>query len=351
MEIVAAAHVDSPFHFAFAEPVAMPDPLLVIEKAGAGYGQRRILQGIDLTLRPGARIGLLGRNGAGKSTLVKLLAGELALLAGERKEAKTLTIGYFAQHQLEQLRPDETPLQHLTRLEPNTPEQVLRDYLGGFDFGGELATRLVGPFSGGEKSRLALALLIRTRPNLLLLDEPTNHLDLEMREALNFALQDFEGGVVLVSHDRHLLRTCSDELWLVADGGIQSFDGDLDDYAAWLAAQRAEEKTPAAEAVAQKAERKQARAEAAAARQALLAERRRWQKEIDKLDRNLAAWNGERAEIDARLADPACYAADADRAALEAMLKRQAALAADIEAAEEAWLAAHAELDACGIPD
>ncbi len=351
MEIVAAAHVDSPFHFAFAEPPSMPDPLLVIEKAAAGYGHRRILNDVTLTLRPGARIGLLGRNGAGKSTLVKLLAGALAMQNGERKEAKTLTIGYFAQHQLEQLRPDETPLQHLTRLEPNTPEQVLRDYLGGFDFGGELATRLVGPFSGGEKSRLALALLIRTRPNLLLLDEPTNHLDLEMREALTFALQDFDGGVVLVSHDRHLLRTCADELWLVADGGIAPFDGDLDDYAAWLAEQRVKAKAPDPEAVAQKAERKQARAEQAAARQALLSERRRWQREIDRLDRQLTTWNAEKDELDSRLANPAYYAPDADRAALENLLKRQAALAADIEAAEEAWLAAHAALDACDIPD
>ncbi|TXG94930.1 MAG: ATP-binding cassette domain-containing protein, partial [Rhodocyclaceae bacterium] len=184
MEIVAAAHVDSPFHFSFREPAALPDPLLTIEKAAAGYADRSILQNVSLTLRPGCRIGLLGRNGAGKSTLVKLLAGAIAQPSGERKEAKALNIGYFAQHQLEQLRPDESPLQHLARLEPTTPEQELRDYLGGFDFRGDMATRAVEPFSGGEKSRLALALLIRTKPNLLLLDEPTNPLDLEMREAL-----------------------------------------------------------------------------------------------------------------------------------------------------------------------
>ena len=350
MEVIAAAHVDSPFHFCFAEAAALPDPLLVVEHASAGYGDRRILDDITLTLRPGERIGLLGRNGAGKSTLVKLLAGALPMPRGERKEAKALNIGYFAQHQLEQLRPDESPLQHLTRLEPTTPEQELRDYLGGFDFGGE-KSRLVGPFSGGEKSRLALAILIRSKPNLLLLDEPTNHLDLDMREALTFALQDFEGGVVLVSHDRHLLRTCADELLLVADGKITPFDGDLDDYAAWLSAQRNEERAPTPDVVAQKAERKQARAEQAAARQALLAQRRTLQKEIDRLDRHLAAWHGEKSDLDHRLADPACYAADADRSALESMLKRQAALAADIEAAEERWLEAHSALEACESPD
>ncbi|MGV0975159.1 MAG: ATP-binding cassette domain-containing protein, partial [Azonexus sp.] len=184
MEIVAAAHVDSPFHFTFRKPSALPDPLLSIEKASAGYVDRSILDNISMTLRPGCRIGLLGRNGAGKSTLIKLLAGAIEQHGGLRKEAKALNIGYFAQHQLEQLRPDESPLQHLARLEPTTPEQELRDYLGGFDFRGDMASRAIEPFSGGEKSRLALALLIRTKPNLLLLDEPTNHLDLEMREAL-----------------------------------------------------------------------------------------------------------------------------------------------------------------------
>ena len=255
MEMVAAAHVDSPFHFAFRQPTALPDPLLTIEKASAGYADHKIIDHVTLTLRPGCRIGLLGRNGAGKSTLIKLLAGTIAQQGGERKEAKALNIGYFAQHQLEQLRPDESPLQHLVRLDPTATEQELRDYIGGFDFRGDMATRAIEPFSGGEKSRLALALLIRTRPNLLLLDEPTNHLDLEMREALTFAMQDFEGGVVFVSHDRHLLRTCADELLLVADGKVSEFDGDLDDYAAWLAAQRNAEKAPEPDVAAEKTER------------------------------------------------------------------------------------------------
>ncbi|MBS1197436.1 MAG: transporter related protein [Proteobacteria bacterium] len=344
METVAAAHVDSPFHFSLLEPVALPDPLLVIDNAAAGYGDKAVLANLFLTLRPGQRIGLLGRNGAGKSTLIKLLANILGLQGGERKEAKALNVGYFAQHQLEQLRPDESPLQHLLRLEPTTPEQDHRNYLGGFGFGGDMATRQVAPFSGGEKSRLALALLIRTRPNLLLLDEPTNHLDLEMREALNFALQEFDGGVVLVSHDRHLLRTCTDELLLVADSRVAPFDGDLDDYAAWLAAQRAQQRQTEPES---KAERKQARAEQAATRQVLLAQRRKLQKEIDRLEHQLADWHKEKNALDAQLADPACYGADADRNALETMLKRQAGLATEIENAEEHWLQAHETLEAC----
>ncbi len=345
MEIVAAAHVDSPFHFAFRTPESLPDPLLVIEHAHAGYAERTILQDVTLTLRPGCRIGLLGRNGAGKSTLVKLLAGNLGHAGGERKEAKALNIGYFAQHQLEQLRPDESPLQHMQRLEPLTPEQELRDYLGGFDFRGEMATRPVGPFSGGEKSRLALALLIRTRPNLLLLDEPTNHLDLEMREALTFALQEFEGGMVLVSHDRHLLRTCADELWLVSEGSVTPFDGDLDDYAGWLAMQRSAEKEPEPDAVAEKAERLQQRAEAKANRQTLLAERRKLTKEIEKLDKQLAGWHTEKSALEAQFADPDFYVA-VDREKSEEMHHRAGWLAEQIDTAEMAWLELNEALEA-----
>ena len=349
METVAAAHVDSPFQFAFRPPLALPDPLLSIENGIAGYVDRAILEQVTLTLRPGCRIGLLGRNGAGKSTLVKLLADALPMSGGERKAAKALNIGYFAQHQLEQLRPDESPLQHLTRLEPTTPEQELRDYLGGFDFRGDMATRTVEPFSGGEKSRLALALLIRTRPNLLLLDEPTNHLDLEMREALTFALQDFEGGVVVVSHDRHLLRTCTDELLLVADGRAVPFDGDLDGYAAWLAAQRNAARAPEPDAAADKAERKQKRAEEASNRQALLARRRPLLKEIEQLEKKMAQWNEEKAALDAQLADPALYAA-VDRRQGEELHRQSARLADDLAAAEERWLLAQDELDALPTP-
>jgi len=202
MERISAAHVDTPFDFEFAEPVRSPDPQLVLDRVSAGYGTRAVLGAIELSLRPGARIGLLGPNGAGKSTLIKLLAGELAPISGLRTEGKGLAIGYFAQHQLEQLRSDESPLWHLIRQEPRTKEQLLRDYLGGFDFRGDMVHAKVALFSGGEKSRLALALLVRRRPNLLLLDEPTNHLDLEMRHALTRALAQYEGSLVLVSHDR-----------------------------------------------------------------------------------------------------------------------------------------------------
>ena len=344
MEMVAAAHVDSPFHFSFREPSALPDPLLTIDKAAAGYGERRILENINLTLRPGCRIGLLGRNGAGKSTLVKLLAGSIQQQGGERKEAKALNIGYFAQHQLEQLRPDESPLQHLARLEPTVPEQELRDYIGGFDFRGDMATRAIEPFSGGEKSRLALALLIRTKPNLLLLDEPTNHLDLEMREALTFALQDYEGGVVFVSHDRHLLRTCADELLLVADGKVTEFDGDLDDYAAWLAAQRSAEKAAEPDVAAEKSERLALRADAKANRQALLAQRRPLLKEIEQLERKLAKWNEEKAALEVSFADPAFYTS-VDRVKSEEMHKQAALLGEQIEEAEMRWLEVHEVLE------
>jgi ATP-binding cassette subfamily F protein 3 len=348
MEIVAAAHVDSPFHFDFRVPENLPDPLLAIEKMAAGYVDRRILHNVSLTLRPGCRLGLLGRNGAGKSTLVKLLAGGIAGEGGERKEAKALNIGYFAQHQLEQLRPDESPLQHLQRLEPLTPEQELRDYLGGFDFRGDMATRAVAPFSGGEKSRLALALLIRTKPNLLLLDEPTNHLDLDMREALTFALQDYEGGVVLVSHDRHLLRTCADELLLVADGAVTPFDGDLDDYAAWLAAQRSADKAPEPDVAAEKAERLQQRADARANRQALQQERRKLTKEIEQIDRQLAKWHEEKSALDSQLANPDFYN---DRARAEEVSRRATQLGEDIAASEERWLELHEALDALPQPE
>ena len=348
MKTVAAAHVDSPFHFSFRQSNALPDPLLTIEKASAGYVDRNILENITLTLRPGCRIGLLGRNGAGKSTLIKLLAGAIEQQGGQRKEAKALNLGYFAQHQLEQLRPDESPLQHLARLEPTTPEQELRDYLGGFDFRGDMASRAIEPFSGGEKSRLALALLIRTKPNLLLLDEPTNHLDLEMREALTFALQDYEGGMVFVSHDRHLLRTCADELLLVADGKASEFDGDLDDYAAWLAVRRTAEKAPEPDAGVEKSERLQQRADTRSSRQALLAKRRPLVKEIEQIERRLAGWNAEKAALEGRFADPDFYVT-VDRQKSEEIHRQAALLGERIDAAEMRWLEVHEALE--GLPD
>ncbi|NOT14015.1 MAG: ATP-binding cassette domain-containing protein, partial [Methylotenera sp.] len=238
MEMISAAHVDSQISFEFRAPIAAPDPLLVLDDMCVGYGDKPLISHIELAIRPNERIGLLGKNGAGKTTLIKLLARELAAQSGKRVEGKDLNIGYFAQHQLEQLRPEESPLQHMMKLDSLTREQEHLNYLGGFDFKGDMARAPCANFSGGEKSRLALALLIWTRPNLLLLDEPTNHLDLEMRHALTLALQDFEGGVILVSHDRALLRATCDQFILVADGKAQPFDGDLEDYSQWLNVQR-----------------------------------------------------------------------------------------------------------------
>ncbi|MBI4995603.1 MAG: ATP-binding cassette domain-containing protein [Rhodocyclales bacterium] len=346
MEEIAVAHVDTPFSFRFAEPAGMSDPLLQLDLASVGYGEAAILERLALTLRPGGRVGLLGRNGAGKSTLVKLLAGELKPLSGERREGRNLKIGYFAQHQVEQLRPDESPLQHLIRAEPMTREQELRDYLGGFDFRGDMVSAPCGRFSGGEKARLVLALLIRHRPNLLLLDEPTNHLDLEMREALTLALQETEAAVVVVSHDRHLLRTTCDELWLVADGRATPFDGDLDDYAAWLAKQRSADRASEPDKAADKEARQAARQASEAAKKSAVAARRTLTKEAEKLEKQIAQWQSEKAQLDEQLADPAIYA---DREKLTGLLKRQAELAGLIDPAELRWLEIHEALEGLAV--
>lgn len=344
MELISAAHVDSPFSFAFRDMRSAPDPLLVVDDVSAGYNNIAVLKHIVLTIRPGERLGLLGRNGAGKSTLIKLLAGNLKPLHGKRIEGKELNIGYFAQHQLEQLRPDESPLQHMLRLDPQTREQEHRNYLGGFDFRGDMASTPCGPFSGGEKSRLALALLIWTRPNLLLLDEPTNHLDLEMRHALTLALQDYEGGVVIVSHDRAMLRATCDKFVLVAEGLAQNFEGDLDDYRDWLTEQRTKEKALEEKQTEQPA-RKNDRAQSKAERQARILERRPLIKETEQLEAKMAVWQKEKDLCDARLADPILYA-ETDKTQLQTLLKQQAVLTQSIEQAEECWLELHEQLEA-----
>ena len=238
MALIAPAHVDTPFSFKFAEPDVLPGFLMRIDGVSAGYGDVKILDKVNLSLLPGERIGLLGLNGAGKSTLIKLIAGELEPMQGRLETAKDLKVGYFAQHQLEQLDADASALLHLQRIDENATEKAMRSYLGGFNFHGDKVLTPVGPFSGGEKARLVLALLIWQKPNLLLLDEPTNHLDLEMRLALNQALQDFVGSVILVSHDRHLLRTVCDDLLLVDAGKVQTFKDEVDDYPRWLAERR-----------------------------------------------------------------------------------------------------------------
>ncbi|HEX2796083.1 MAG TPA: ATP-binding cassette domain-containing protein, partial [Immundisolibacter sp.] len=275
MEELAPIHATAAFSFEFRDPERAPNPLLVLEDAVAGYppeapgGKAKvILSRLNLILQAEQRIGLLGVNGAGKSTLIKTLVGELPPLAGSVNLNKGLSIGYFAQHQIEMLRLDQTPLWHLAKLAPNVREQQLRSFLGGFNFIGEMATTKVDTFSGGEKARLVLALIVWQRPNLLVLDEPTNHLDLETREALTVALAQFEGTLVLVSHDRHLLRATTEEFMIVADGSLKTFDGDLDDYRDWLFKTKLGKRTDAATAPAP-VDRKEQKRHSAAARQHL----------------------------------------------------------------------------------
>ncbi|MBP6108114.1 MAG: ATP-binding cassette domain-containing protein [Steroidobacteraceae bacterium] len=349
LEHIAAAHVDSSFDFEFPEPRRAPDPLLTLEDAALGYGNHAVVCNLQLSLRPGTRLGLLGPNGAGKSTLIKSLAGGQPLLAGRRVEGYGLETGYFAQHQVEQLRGDESPLHHLLRQDPGAREQDLRNFLGGFDFRGEMADAPVEPFSGGEKSRLALALLVRKRPNLLLLDEPTNHLDLEMRHALTRALAGYDGSLVLVSHDRALLRTVCDSFMLVADGRAVPFDGDLEDYLVWLTARR--ESAPQDAAVAgsagSKENRRTQRETAAAERQLKLVRRRPLLKESTQLEARMARLEPERKELEAKLADTAYYARTPS-AEVQATSRRCAEVIAELGDVEERWLEVHAELEVIG---
>ncbi|OYY49459.1 MAG: ABC transporter ATP-binding protein [Methylophilales bacterium 28-44-11] len=345
MEMISAAHVDSQFNFEFRAPVSAPDPLLVLDDVDVGYGKSPILNQVAFTIRPGERVGLLGKNGAGKSTLIKLLAAELAPLSGKRVEGKDLNIGYFAQHQLEQLRPNESPLQHMLRLDPTTREQEHLNYLGGFDFKGEMARSPCTNFSGGEKSRLALALLIWTRPNLLLLDEPTNHLDLEMRHALTMALQDYQGGVILVSHDRALLRASCDRFVLVADAKAELFDGDLEDYKAWLATSKVQENAPK---IVEKSLKKNDYAQNKADRQARILARRPLLKTLTQLDAVLLAYHSEKQDLDTKAMDAALYEPE-QKQALQQHLKRHAELTGLIEEAEFKWLELHEALEA--IPE
>jgi ATP-binding cassette subfamily F protein 3 len=346
---IMAAHIDTPFSFSFPEPSGFSDPLLLLDDAKVGYGDTVIFEKLRFTLRPDSRIGLLGRNGAGKSTLMKLLAGELQPQAGEREEGRNLKLGYFAQHQLEQLRPAESPLWHMIKQEPRTREQDLRGYLGGFDFRGDMVDAPCGRFSGGEKTRLALALMIRTAPNLLLMDEPTNHLDLEMREALTIALQETEAGMVLVSHDRHLLRATCDELWLVADGKVTPFDGDLDDYAEWLNQSRAAEKAAERERGQRRKEEEadQARRKQAAAKPVSAAAKtanRPLHKESEKLEQQITGWQNELKLLEDRLADPAFYG-NPDPRLLDELTARQSQLTQSIETAESRWLDIQEQLE------
>jgi ATP-binding cassette subfamily F protein 3 len=347
MERIAPAHVDSPFEFTFLEPARLPRPLLVLESAQLGYGDRVVIDGVSMSISPGDRIGLLGRNGAGKSTLTKALAGTQSLLGGRRSNAQDLLVGYFAQHQIELLDSTATPLQHLKRLGgealANGTEEEQRTFLGGFGFAGDRVFEPVGPFSGGEKARLVLALVVSQKPNVLLLDEPTNHLDLEMRHALGMALQDYTGAIVLVSHDRYLLKLVADELWLVHDGKAEPFDGDLDDYAVWLrgaasAARASGKPDDGLRGAAADKERKRTEAARRAALSPLRSAVAKAERDMNKLTLRLG-------ELESQLADSNLYTPES-RAQLTALLTEQGSLRGQLEAAEAAWLSASEALEA-----
>jgi ATP-binding cassette subfamily F protein 3 len=340
MQRIAPAHVDTEFTFSFREPLKLPRPLLTLENNSTGYGGAALVKEINFTISPGARIALLGHNGAGKSTVIKLLAGELPALGGERVAARDLRIGYFAQHQLEQLKEEASPLQHLLDMggpeAAKATEQELRDFLGTFGFRGDRVFEPIGPFSGGEKARLVLALLTYLRPNLLLLDEPTNHLDLEMRQALALALQDYSGAVVMVSHDRHLLRTVVDEFTLVAEGRAMPFDGDLDDYATWAARNPREVTEQAVKAT-------KARRTASASRRSASA----LKTELAKLDKQLVRLHQQQKDIEQQLSAPDIYAA-AHKARLRDLLHQQDTLKRELDVLETRWLEVSELLQAAG---
>jgi len=346
MEIIAPAHVDTPFTFRFADIKASPNPLLSLEDAVAGYGDKTVIQSTTLSIPEGSRIGLLGANGAGKSTLIQTLAGMLPPIAGNRREGKNLKIGYFAQHQLEALRNDESPLRHLMRLEPTAREQDLRDFLGSFDFRGDMVSGTVEYFSGGERARLALAIIVRQQPNLLLLDEPTNHLDLDMRHALTLALSEYEGGLVLVSHDRHLIRTTTDTLMLVADGRVQPFDGDLDDYRDWLTEARAGQKSGTGDEGGAVNRRDQRRNEAQA-RNASFAKKKGVLRKVEAAEKRMAQLSNEKVRLATLLGSEGFYSGD-DREKIQAALFEAARVDGALQQAEGEWLTLQEELETMG---
>lgn len=348
MELISLAHVDNPFHFEFPAPDALPNPLLKIEQASAGYeekyGEKLVLEKIKFNLVVGSRIGLLGKNGQGKSTLVKLLAGKLLPLRGVVELAKGVNVGYFAQHQLETLRGEECALWHLNQISPTIPEQELRNFLGGFAFSGDKVTQPVASFSGGEKARLVLALIVWQRPNLLLLDEPTNHLDLDMRQALTEALLGFQGAIVLVSHDRHLLRNTVDEFYLVDNRQAVPFDGDLEDYKHWLdnCSTSVPDNTKASPPNSGEnfSDRKTQKRIEAELRQRLAPLR----KQMDKLDKQLAEEQQHLQEINVQLAQSEIYQSE-NKEQLKTLLAEQVQVKNNLEKFEEEWFSLQEQIE------
>ena len=344
MEQIAPAHVDSPFRFHFIEPKKQPQHLLGLTDASVGYGDDVILDDINLHLSAGDRIGLLGVNGAGKSTLVKALSTGSTLLKGERLLSKDTKIGYFAQHQLELLRPEHSPIDHLRDYAPDDREQDHRNYLGRFGFSGERIFEPVAPFSGGEKARLVLALMIRQGPNLLLLDEPTNHLDLEMRQALSVALIEYTGALVVISHGRHLLRSVCDELLIVHDGVVDRFNRSLDDYPAWLKEQEERSEQAAAkwqDAPEKSVNKKQQRQDQAQRRQRL----KPLYDKVRDVEKQLTSSRLRLTELEERLADESIYADQGRKDELTQLVRDQAAMKSAIETLEWEWLEASEELE------
>ncbi len=350
MELISQAHVDSPFHFEFHAPDKVPNPLIALDDIKLGYGDTTILDHVHINLQPGSRIGLLGHNGAGKSTFIKLLADELSVQSGRVERSSELRIGYFAQHQLEQLRSDDTPMEHFQRIDKYASEQFLRNHLGGFAFSGDKVDSKIGCFSGGEKARLVFATLVYKKPNLLLLDEPTNHLDLDMRHAISLALQGFEGAMVIVSHDRHLLRSVTDEFYLVADQKVAAFKGDLEDYRNWITDQKKQlaldtsgdsdssgSSNKAENSGQSKKEQKRLEAEKRKLLQPL-------KNKLTKLERQMEQFTQEKEALEERLASAELYE-ESQKEQLKDLLQQQVRLTQSLDNVEEQWMELSEELE------
>ncbi len=343
LERIAPAHLDSEFSFSFQTPDNLPSTLLKLDDINLGYNDKTILKNIQFNIESGARLGLLGVNGSGKSTLIKAISGSLKPQAGQIIHAEKLKIGYFAQHQLETLRSDQSPIWHIQKLSPEVKEQEIRNYLGGFNFVGDMALAPIAPFSGGEKARLALAMLVWQKPNLLLLDEPTNHLDLDLRHALTLALQSFEGAMLLVSHDRSLLEATTDQFWLIYDGKLQQFDGDLNDYRQWRLLQD-QNKALAPVSSTSSQNRKEIKRQEAKIRQELANKSRPIQKQIDAAEKKIQQLTAQQDNINTFLADESAYLPE-NKIELQQNLNELTNIKTTLAELEENWLLWQEELE------